>query len=1042
MITNKLRGDTLIEVTLAVGIFSMVAIAAVAVLSGGTSSAQTALEATLAREEIDAQSEAIRFIQSAYLAERDMGGGAYKALYEKIASLAGETSGYTGTNNKSCDDMYNNNVYKTGNAFIINTHKLSGYADRYNNASDKNEVINEVLIVSDDDNREEGRNKLFRKTQTYPHLIYGNNATNTDKDKLINDDLGESVLYAAAGIYVVAVADNGTTKIVDDKGDLGNKKGFDDFYVQTCWYGSGSDTASTISTVIRLYNPQADIAQGTSIYTIYYNGNEDADAHSGGAMSRTYNMTNSEQPATVLANSYTKLCYDPITAKDIWPDKAAADTRPIWTTKSYYEEWKNANPSLFNPNGENLYGVNVREYSGRKGAMDAAHDYLRKKEESYIEYLRDKLKPGGDAYYFEGDEIKIPENKGSNQYITLFAQWHKDYNHNVCSPLYVGYTNTGASPNLAGQSEVEPNESYSGSTQGFIIPDERAWYDKNKGLPAVAAVKERKSGDYIITRSRLKFPVSECKTSSNDWIFISDKDSNSYNSVNNTMELIVFGGQKLKIKNITNFNEDDAGYIKTAKFANGKLSILKGNKEDNNSEPAAVFFNISCLAPSMQADVTMEFCKKEAYGKEILVRDERDGELYTIEYIALKSNDDFINSIQSLLFGGLDLLTYVPKGQDTDGFCMMTQNLRFEGRSNKGKNEKDIQYSEREKTNEDGTTEMISVGSNMGKNDEGINLVETIPGKEIGDGYTWKSEENGKKYARYVSSQYIKEGIAGISLKKQIEDLLGKGYHFSTRSQALRRADWDNRWQIDDHGIAIGGSVENVDDIMELARKDIGTWYNFNAASAGYEIKQPEEPGIKIVDLTSKSERLISGSVGMLLFETKLTDICPAGWHIMHGTAIGVSSRFFAGATTRLARAGSRMHYSIFYGSGGYAEWRGFSHPEILVANGENNVSLGYFGGEWGKEARFYNYVETWRTENGRRRTTNVETVDGELLGGTGGIVLNTPNFKDDPGYEDESYQEDGSVTEQRDGAGYWVNYPTYRHVRCIKSDESVWGML
>ena len=67
------RGDTLIEVMLAVGIFSMVAVAVVAVMSGGTSSAQTALETTLAREEIDAQAEALRFIQASYIADKNSG---------------------------------------------------------------------------------------------------------------------------------------------------------------------------------------------------------------------------------------------------------------------------------------------------------------------------------------------------------------------------------------------------------------------------------------------------------------------------------------------------------------------------------------------------------------------------------------------------------------------------------------------------------------------------------------------------------------------------------------------------------------------------------------------------------------------------------------------------------------------------------------------------------------------------------------------------------------------------------------------------------
>ena len=51
---HKRVGDTLVEVTLAIGIFSMVAIAVVAVVSGSTSGAQSALETTVTREQIDA----------------------------------------------------------------------------------------------------------------------------------------------------------------------------------------------------------------------------------------------------------------------------------------------------------------------------------------------------------------------------------------------------------------------------------------------------------------------------------------------------------------------------------------------------------------------------------------------------------------------------------------------------------------------------------------------------------------------------------------------------------------------------------------------------------------------------------------------------------------------------------------------------------------------------------------------------------------------------------------------------------------------------
>ena len=85
------RGDTLIEVALAIGIFSMVAIAVVSVVSGSTSSAQSALELTITREEIDAQAEAIRFIHTSYIAggrSNASGNDKYEKLWNNIVSKA------------------------------------------------------------------------------------------------------------------------------------------------------------------------------------------------------------------------------------------------------------------------------------------------------------------------------------------------------------------------------------------------------------------------------------------------------------------------------------------------------------------------------------------------------------------------------------------------------------------------------------------------------------------------------------------------------------------------------------------------------------------------------------------------------------------------------------------------------------------------------------------------------------------------------------------------------------------------------------------
>ena len=127
------RGDTLIEVMLAVGIFSMVAVAVVAVMSGGTSSAQTALETTLTREEIDAQAEALRFIQTSYISDKASGNDSdYSKLWKYITSKAYNYEHYNEPDNisqdlsqyspASCSDLYDSSSGEAkAHGFILNT---------------------------------------------------------------------------------------------------------------------------------------------------------------------------------------------------------------------------------------------------------------------------------------------------------------------------------------------------------------------------------------------------------------------------------------------------------------------------------------------------------------------------------------------------------------------------------------------------------------------------------------------------------------------------------------------------------------------------------------------------------------------------------------------------------------------------------------------------------------------------------------------------------------------------------------------------------
>lgn len=238
------KGDTLIEVTLAVGIFSMIAIAIVAVMSNGTSNAQTSLESTLAREEVDSQTEALRFIQSSAIIENDPN-GKYSKLWDTITKHAitkeGEFKDETiekilQYSPESCDELYDNNQDDPNNiyfqkAFVIDLHQLGKKANTDEGASD---II--VPAVVNGDNPSE----KFGPASTYPRLVYSDSGS----------------LVAAEGIYIIAVADyNDETKIATGGNEATPTKGFYDFYIRTCWYGSNAEKPSLVSTVIRLYNP-------------------------------------------------------------------------------------------------------------------------------------------------------------------------------------------------------------------------------------------------------------------------------------------------------------------------------------------------------------------------------------------------------------------------------------------------------------------------------------------------------------------------------------------------------------------------------------------------------------------------------------------------------------------------------------------------------------------------------------------------------------------------------------------------------------------
>ena len=229
-------GDTLIEVMFAIAIFSLVAISAVAVMNSGVSNTQSALETTMARNEIDAQAESLRFIQSSYVAERTNNNGDtyFEELWKAVTALANEAdSTVTQYETMSCADLYDKDNPKgitRQKGFIINTRKLG--------------------VGEPTDALETDRTKFY-ETPTYPRILY-------DDDALISN-LAVSDAQRVEGIYVVAVKDPGSIAV--NEGGAVSDAVYYDFYIRTCWYASGKDLPTTISTVIRLYDPDMQVVE-------------------------------------------------------------------------------------------------------------------------------------------------------------------------------------------------------------------------------------------------------------------------------------------------------------------------------------------------------------------------------------------------------------------------------------------------------------------------------------------------------------------------------------------------------------------------------------------------------------------------------------------------------------------------------------------------------------------------------------------------------------------------------------------------------------
>jgi type II secretory pathway pseudopilin PulG len=193
----KQRGDTIIEVLFATTIFSLIAVGGLSLMNQGTAMAQRALEIGLVRQQVDAQADALRYLNRAYIADYGKRGAATTSWNEVIgANAVGSAVNFNDiVINGKCQLPASN-----GRPFALDIEKLSA---------------NPLLAPN-------------AEAATYAKVRY------------------DTSPVSAEGIWIQAVRSNG-----DD-----TKPGFYDFHIRACWQSPGQQAPMTIGTIVRLYEPR------------------------------------------------------------------------------------------------------------------------------------------------------------------------------------------------------------------------------------------------------------------------------------------------------------------------------------------------------------------------------------------------------------------------------------------------------------------------------------------------------------------------------------------------------------------------------------------------------------------------------------------------------------------------------------------------------------------------------------------------------------------------------------------------------------------
>ena len=196
---GRQRGDTIIEVLFATTIFSMVAVGTLSIMNQGTAMAQRALEINLVREQVDAQADALRFLNHAYAADYGKNGTATTRWNEVI--LPNAVAQAAPFDSIVRDDNTCSLPLPAQKPFALDIEKLN--------------TANPTV-------------PLTAVAGTYAKVRY------------------DVPIPTSEGLWVQAVR----SPVIE------GQTGYYDFHIRACWQSPGESRPITIGTIVRLYEPR------------------------------------------------------------------------------------------------------------------------------------------------------------------------------------------------------------------------------------------------------------------------------------------------------------------------------------------------------------------------------------------------------------------------------------------------------------------------------------------------------------------------------------------------------------------------------------------------------------------------------------------------------------------------------------------------------------------------------------------------------------------------------------------------------------------